>query len=107
MSFQCVHPCKSIFSARAGLSHHQNDCPSYRTSQALKQAQRRARQLIVSKPKASNSHSKPIGKSLDRRKVRIDELGAHVSLQLPISKFAALLQHYAHLKLAPSIQQYQ
>jgi hypothetical protein len=82
MPFQCVHPCSSVFSARAGLSRHQNDCTLYRTSQALKQEQRRAHQAIAPKAKVPAHHGKPsmTARDLDRRKERIGYLEAHVSI---------------------------
>lgn len=71
MQLNCVHPCDGSFSSRAGLTRHQNACQLYRTSQILKQEQRRARHALMPKVKLK-ARSKPAGKSLDIRKSRIN-----------------------------------
>jgi len=87
MPFDCINPCKSSFSVRAGLSRHQNDCVIHRTSQALKQEQRRVRQALLS----SSKISRPAGKNLERRKSRIDIMNSHVSGTSILSVFDRLI----------------
>jgi len=44
MSFSCGAPCRSVFTKRGGLQRHRNECPIYRTTQALQLEHRRTRE---------------------------------------------------------------
>lgn len=85
MTFPCVNPCKGDFTTRPGLNCHQNKCPIFRTSQALKIEHRK---VMQSKPHRSLSKgSDGLIKKLETRKARIGHLGA----EFPVSLFKSAI----------------
>lgn len=75
MPFDCVRTCGRSFPARPGLNRHQNDCAIYQTSQLLKQEQRRQRAQLNS----SKAHPGATRGNLSHRKLRMQDMEAHVS----------------------------
>lgn len=85
MTFPCVNPCKGDFTTRPGLNCHQNKCPIFRTSQALKIEHRK---MMQSKPHRSLSKgSDGLITKLEARKARIGHLGT----ESPASSFKSTI----------------